>query len=238
MHLQSSIVNAATSDPVLVTYADLVLIWKVSKQVVPHRAPGSCRNQHKLIQHSAAGRLDCFSASFTMAGQSLADLLANPNLTSYETLYKHLHSHPELSLQEEQTASTIATHPALKPYSIHTSIGGHGLAGVLRNGAGPTVLLRADIDGLPILEQTGLPYASKARMKDSADDIEKPVMHACGHDMHITCMLAAAERLAQIKAAWRGTLIVLFQPNEERAAGAQAMGTSFRSGSFLIGAMA
>lgn len=153
-----------------------------------------------------------------------ADLLAQHpvDLAHYETLYTHFHSHPELSNQERETASTIAAHPALKPYTLHTSIGGHGLAGVLRNGAGPTVLLRADIDALPVLEKTGLPYASKVRMMDD-DGVEKPVMHACGHDTHITCLLAAAEQLASIKASWVGTLVVLFQPNEERAGGAKAM---------------
>lgn len=160
------------------------------------------------------------------AEKSITDLLANKaDLASYESLYKHLHSHPELSLQEKETASTIITH--LKSldlgYELHTSIGGHGLVGVLKNGSGPTVLLRADIDALPVLELTGLPYASKATMKDVADDVEKPVMHACGHDMHITCLLAASAHLASIKSKWTGTLIILFQPNEERGGGAQAM---------------
>lgn len=154
------------------------------------------------------------------------DLLSDkPDLTEYEALYKHFHSHPELSLQERETASTITSH--LKSfnagYDLRISIGGHGLVGVLKNGPGPTVLLRADMDALPVLELTGLSYASKVTMKDIADGIDKPVMHACGHDMHITCLLAAAEHLARIKHAWSGTLIVLFQPNEERAAGAQAM---------------
>ncbi len=161
-----------------------------------------------------------------MAGESITELLAEkPDLSRYESLYKHFHSHPELSLQESQTSSTITSHlESLKAgYDLHTSIGGHGLAGVLKNGTGPTVLLRADIDALPVLEETDLPYASKATMKDVADNVEKPVMHACGHDMHITCLLAAAEHLGRIKAAWKGTLIVLFQPNEERAGGAKAM---------------
>lgn len=161
-----------------------------------------------------------------MAKTSISALLAEkPDLSRYEDIYKHLHSHPELSLQESQTAATIQSHiESLKAgYELHTGIGGHGLAGVLQNGTGPTVLLRADIDALPVLEQTDLPYASKATMKDIADDVEKPVMHACGHDMHITCLLAAAEHLARIKPTWKGTLIVLFQPNEERAGGAKAM---------------
>ena len=161
-----------------------------------------------------------------MTSRTISELLADKvALTSYEDLYKHFHSHPELSLQEKQTASTIASHLESLDvgYKLHTSIGGHGLAGVLTNGSGPTVLLRADIDALPVSELTGLPYASKVTMKDVADGIEKPVMHACGHDMHITCLLAASEQLGRLKTAWTGTLIVLFQPNEERAAGAKAM---------------
>ena len=163
-----------------------------------------------------------------MGDEDFATLFSDlPDLEQYENLYKHFHSHPELSLQETQTASTIASHLESlgAGYELHTSIGGNGLAGVLRNGSGPTVLLRADIDALPVLEKTDLPYASKVTMKDVADGIEKPVMHACGHDMHITCLLAAAEELARtnIKSLWKGTLIVLFQPNEERAGGAQAM---------------
>ena len=166
------------------------------------------------------------SPIYDMGDHDFATLLSDlPHLQQYEDLYKHFHSHPELSLQESQTASTIASH--LKSldagYDLHTSIGGHGLAGILKNGSGPTVLLRADIDALPVLEKTDLPYASKVTMKDVADDIEKPVMHACGHDMHITCLLAAAEKLANIKSLWKGILIVLFQPNEERAGGAKAM---------------
>ncbi|MCJ1274544.1 hypothetical protein MMC21_002340 [Puttea exsequens] len=161
-----------------------------------------------------------------MAELSISELVHElPDLSPYESLYKHFHSHPELSLQEEQTASIIASHiESLKAgYELHTSIGGHGLVGVLSNGAGPTVLLRADMDALPVEELTGLPYASKVKMKDTADGIEKPVMHACGHDMHVSCLLAASEYLAQIKSSWQGTLVVLFQPNEERAGGAQAM---------------
>lgn len=159
-----------------------------------------------------------------MPQDSLTEILSKfkPDYPTYEALYKHFHENPELSLQEEQTARSIAAHTALKAYDLHTNIGGHGLAAVLHNGSGPKVLLRADMDALPVLEKTGLPYASKATMKDN-DGIEKPVMHACGHDMHFTCLLAAAEQLAGLKSSWSGTLIVLFQPNEERAGGAKAM---------------
>ena len=104
-----------------------------------------------------------------------------------------------------------------------TNIGGHGLIGILENGPGKTILLRADTDALPVKELTGLPYASKVREIDIADGIEKPVMHACGHDMHIACMLAAATTLHNAQKHWKGTLVILFQPNEERGAGARAM---------------
>ena len=148
-----------------------------------------------------------------------------PETTSFEGAYKFFHSNPELSLLEENTAGTISSHAALSSYKIYKSIGGHGLACVLDNGPGPKVLLRADIDALPVSEKTGLDYASTIRMVDSADGIEKPVMHACGHDMHITCLLAAAKWLSsdEIMKRWAGTLILVFQPNEERAGGAQAM---------------
>ncbi|EAW10020.1 M20 family metallopeptidase [Aspergillus clavatus NRRL 1] len=160
-----------------------------------------------------------------MAQSKLSTILRDGalDLAPYEDLYKHFHAHPELSLQEESTSQTVAAHLAqLKAYELHTNIGGYGLVGILRNGPGKTVLLRADMDALPVKELTGLPYASTVTMRDG-DGIEKPVMHACGHDMHITCLLAAAETMATIQHAWSGTLIVLFQPNEERGGGAQAM---------------
>lgn len=160
-----------------------------------------------------------------MAHSDLSGILksASLDLTPYENLYKHLHAHPELSLQEKSTSQKVAAFLSqLEAFEIHTNIGGYGLAGVLRNGAGKTVLLRADMDALPVKELTGLPYASSVTVRD-ADGVEKPVMHACGHDMHMSCLLAAAETLTNIQHAWSGTLIVLFQPNEERGAGAQAM---------------
>ena len=140
------------------------------------------------------------------------------DLGGYEDLYKHFHSHPELSLHEKNTSATIAGHKALGAYKVHSGIGGHGVVGVLSNGDGPTILLRADMDALPVKEKTGLDYASKVTDKDGG-----PVMHACGHDMHVTCLLGAAAWLADAKDKWSGTLIVLFQPNEERGKGARAM---------------
>ena len=146
-----------------------------------------------------------------------------PDLSSYEDLYKFFHSHPELSHQELETAAKIAAELSkLNAFENHTGIGGHGLAAVLRNGPGVTVLLRADIDGLPVREETRLAYASTVRMKDRFG-VEQPVMHACGHDMHLTALLAAAELLVRAKAFWSGTVILCFQPAEERGEGARAM---------------
>lgn len=151
-----------------------------------------------------------------------------PDLVPYEELYKDLHGNGEISLLEKDTAALIAD--LLKQLASHlkteldirTGIGGHGLIAILKNGLGPTVLLRADIDALPIKEKTGLPYASVKTMHDTEGDL-KPVMHACGHDFHITCGLAAAETLIASKDAWSGTCVFLFQPAEERGLGAKAM---------------
>jgi amidohydrolase len=151
-----------------------------------------------------------------------------PDLKPYEELYKDLHANGEISTQEKDTAALIAD--LLKTLSTHhktdldirPNIGGHGLIAILTNGAGPTVLLRADIDALPVKEKTGLPYASTKTMLDTDGEV-KPVMHACGHDFHVTCGLAAAETLIASKDEWSGTVVFLFQPAEERGLGAQAM---------------
>ena len=147
-----------------------------------------------------------------------------PELDKYEELYKHFHANPELSNQEKETAARCVEE--LKKISgdfdCRTGIGGHGIAALLKNGEGPTILLRADFDALPVEERTGLPYASKKRMVD-ADGREKPVMHACGHDMHISCLIGCAELMASARDSWSGTLLLIFQPAEERGTGARAM---------------
>ncbi|CEJ90619.1 Putative Amidohydrolase [[Torrubiella] hemipterigena] len=160
-----------------------------------------------------------------MAASPLSDLLSKSSidLPAYEELYKHFHQNPELSDFEAQTAKKVAEELAkLQSFKITTDIGGHGVAAVLENGPGNTILLRSDMDALPVLETTGLPYASKATMADAEGNI-KPIMHACGHDMHMTCLLAAAKILIQLKDHWQGTLVLIFQPAEERGTGAQAM---------------
>jgi hippurate hydrolase len=137
-------------------------------------------------------------------------------------LYKDLHQHPELSHQEERTAATAAARIGSLGYEVTTGVGGTGVVGVLRNGDGPTVLLRADMDALPVEEQTGLPYASTVTATD-ADGKTVPVMHACGHDMHVTCLVGAADLLARARDGWQGTLLTVFQPAEEVGGGARGM---------------
>ncbi len=139
-----------------------------------------------------------------------------------EALYIDIHAHPELSTRETRTADLVATHLHEAGFDVTTGVGGTGVVGLLRNGAGPTVMLRADMDALPVAEATGLPYASKITVKDK-DGNTVPVAHACGHDMHVTCLIGAAYLLAQVRENWRGTVMAVFQPAEETGTGAQAM---------------
>jgi amidohydrolase len=139
-----------------------------------------------------------------------------------EDCYRDLHAHPELSHEEHRTAASVATWLTGAGYETHKGVGGTGVVGVLRNGNGPTVLLRADMDALPVLERTGLPYASVDTATD-ASGTQVPVMHACGHDVHVTCLLGAAGLLAEARDQWSGTLVALFQPAEEVGDGARGM---------------
>ena len=144
------------------------------------------------------------------------------SMAALAALYQDLHQNPELSFGEHRTAGVVADRLQHLGYDTTTGVGRTGVVGVLRNGAGPTVLLRADMDALPVLEQTGLAYASTARGTDP-DGRDVPVMHACGHDVHVTCLIGACEALAGDRTSWSGTLVVVFQPAEEVGAGALAM---------------
>jgi hippurate hydrolase len=143
-------------------------------------------------------------------------------LPDLEALYKDVHSHPELSMQESRTAGLAADRLRAAGFEVTTGIGNTGVVGLLRNGDGPTVMLRADMDALPVEEATGVPYASTVTATDP-DGKNVPVMHACGHDMHVTWLAGATALMAQARDAWHGTLMAVFQPAEETAAGAQAM---------------
>ncbi|CAN0620800.1 N(alpha)-acyl-glutamine aminoacylase [Burkholderia multivorans] len=143
-------------------------------------------------------------------------------LPELEAIYKDLHRHPELSMQEVRTASIVADYVTKLGYEVTRNVGVTGVVAVLRNGEGPTVMLRADMDALPMAEATGLPYASTARMTDE-DGVEVGVAHTCGHDLHVTWLLGVARLMAEHPAAWRGTLLAVFQPGEEVGRGARAM---------------
>lgn len=143
-------------------------------------------------------------------------------LPDLEAFYKDVHAHPELSMQETRTAERVAERLRAAGYEVTTGIGKTGVVGLLRNGDGPTVMLRADMDALPVEEATGLDYASKETAKDREGNTV-PVGHMCGHDMHVAWLVGATALFAQAKPAWRGTLMAVFQPGEETAEGAQAM---------------
>jgi amidohydrolase len=143
-------------------------------------------------------------------------------LPDLEALYKDVHAHPELSMQESRTAGLAADRLRAAGYEVTTEVGGTGVVGLLRNGHGPTVMLRADMDALPIKEATGLPYASKITAKDR-EGITVPVGHMCGHDMHVAWLAGATALLAKARESWHGTLMAVFQPGEETAEGARAM---------------
>ena len=151
-------------------------------------------------------------------------LLANlPGLLpKLEALYKDVHAHPELSMQEHRTAELAAKHLRDNGYEVTTGVGKTGVVGLLRNGEGPTVMLRADMDALPVKEASGVDYASTVTTTDAAGN-STPVAHACGHDMHVAWLTGVAALFAQQRDSWRGTLMVVFQPGEETARGAQAM---------------
>ena len=173
-----------------------------------------------------------------LAAAVVASLLASPNASAppspspalaplstiypdLEALYVDLHQNPELSGREEKTSAKLAARLRTLGYDVTEKVGGFGVVAVMKNGKGPTVLLRADMDALPVEERTGLPYASKIRVNDGG--VEVPVMHACGHDVHMTSLIGAATLLARAKSRWRGTLVLIAQPAEELGGGASKM---------------
>jgi amidohydrolase len=141
---------------------------------------------------------------------------------SLDALYRDLHQNPELSLHEEKTAAKLAARLRTLGFDVTEHVGGTGIVGVLRNGKGPTVLVRTELDALPVKEATGLPYASTATYKDETGTL-LPVMHACGHDVHMTSWVGAATLLANSKDTWRGTLLFVGEPAEELGRGANMM---------------
>lgn len=186
--------------------------------------------------HRAARRRLAFAAAVAIAcGSAIGEdavppaatddairAFAKAELPKLLELYCHLHAHPELSLQEKETAARMAEEFGKAGFEVTPAVGGHGVVGVLRNGPGKTVMLRTDLDALPVVEKTLLPYASQVRVKDDQDK-EVGTMHACGHDVHMTSLVGTARYLAAHKGQWRGTVVLVGQPAEERVMGAKAM---------------
>lgn len=144
------------------------------------------------------------------------------SLPKLNQLYLHLHQNPELSYQEEQTGKRLAKELKQLGFEVTSNVGGYGVVGLYKNGNGPTVMIRADTDGLPIVEQTGKPYASKVKVLDKHNN-QVGVMHGCAHDIHMTSMIGTAEQLMKHKDQWQGTLMMVAQPAEEVGGGAKAM---------------
>ena len=165
------------------------------------------------------------ASALALAGPVRADELRDAvaaDLPALVELYKDLHANPELSFQEVETAAKLAPRARALGFEVTEGVGKTGVVAVLRNGAGPTVMLRADMDGLPVIEQSGLPYASKRRAVP-ATGIETGVMHACGHDTHMAAWIGTAQQLVARRDQWSGTLVMILQPAEEIGEGAKAM---------------
>lgn len=158
----------------------------------------------------------------TVSGQSLRESIDRDYQENLKDLFIHFHQNPELSFREFETAKRMAQEFRILGYKVTKGVGQTGVVAVLKNGEGPTVMIRADMDGLPVRENSGLSYASTKRQEDMYG-VEQHVMHACGHDVHITSLLGTAKQLMNRKDRWSGTLVLICQPAEERVAGAQAM---------------
>lgn len=166
-----------------------------------------------------------FLSALLISNSALATSQYTPDINqqnALNALYKHLHQNPELSYQEKATSERLAKELNQLGFKVTKNVGGFGVVGLYKNGTGPTVMLRADTDGLPIIEETGQPYASKVKVKDKHGN-QVGVMHGCGHDIHMTSFIGTAQQLIEHKEAWQGTLMMVAQPAEEVGGGAKAM---------------
>ena len=170
----------------------------------------------------AASLIAFGAAGVAAADGDLREAIAQDYEDNLGSLFLWLHQNPELSFRETETARRLASELRALGYEVTEGVGQTGVVAIMRNGDGPTVLLRADMDGLPVKEDSGLSYSSTVTQVD-IDGIEKPVMHACGHDVHVTALVGAARQLAEHKDEWSGTLVLVGQPAEERIGGARAM---------------
>jgi hippurate hydrolase len=208
MHSTVTIIRILTSLSVPKFQTDVVRRWKHSKFF--------------FALFLATQSLGAMSATAQTPVASDYESRINREYGSLFELYRHLHANPELSFQESKTSERLQQELRNVGFEVTGGVGGHGLVGVLKNGAGPTVMIRTDLDALPVTEQTGVAYASRVKAKDDQGN-EVGVMHACGHDVHMTCFVGTARLLSQLKDRWRGTVVMIGQPAEERGSGAKAM---------------
>lgn len=177
------------------------------------------RRLHKLTVLSAF----LLSSPLVIAESDLAKNIDEEYKSYLGPLFKHFHANPELSLVENETAARMAKELAAAGFEVTEGVGGTGVVAMMKNGDGPLISMRADMDGLPVEEKSGLEYASKATQIDPITGNEVPVMHACGHDVHITSLVGTARQMQAMKDKWSGTLMLIVQPAEERVIGAKAM---------------
>lgn len=213
----------------------ILKLWFYNKQKMAAKIMSENENLNFLTIISYIDQMKKILATFILTISSLSILFAQPALLNQKIaasidrsypalfkLYKDLHANPEISFQEKNTAAKLAGHLKALGFEVTEHVGGHGVVAVLKNGPGPCVMVRTDLDGLPVEEKTGLPYASKARTKDE-NGKEVSAMHACGHDVHMTVFTGVAQTMVQFKDSWKGTLVMIGQPAEERSGGAKAM---------------
>jgi len=178
--------------------------------------------RHSLISLAVSASL-IISIAPALAASDLSKAVKNDYKDYLSPLFKHFHANPELSTVENQTAARMAKELSAAGFEVTTGVGGTGVVAIMKNGDGPLVSMRADMDGLPVEEKSGLEYASKATQIDPITGNEVFVMHACGHDVHITSLVGTARRMQATKDQWSGTLMLIVQPAEERVIGAKAM---------------
>lgn len=178
--------------------------------------------RHTLTSIAVSATL-ALSAIPAFATSDLSKVIENDYDNYLGPLFKHFHANPELSTVENQTAARMAKELQSAGFTVTTGVGGTGVVAIMKNGNGPLVSMRADMDGLPVEEKSGLEYASTATQIDPITGNEVPVMHACGHDVHITSLVGTARRMQSMKDQWSGTLMLIVQPAEERVLGAKAM---------------
>lgn len=176
---------------------------------------------YSIIKRALVGGLVSTALAWSASADDLTDAI-NADYGYLGPLFTHFHQNPELSFMETKTAARMTEELRKLGFEVTTGVGGTGLVAMMENGDGPQVLVRADMDGLPVAENTGLSYASQARQVN-INGVEMPVMHACGHDMHMTSLVGTARRLVAMRDQWRGTLMLVGQPAEERIGGAKAM---------------